>query len=217
MAQYFCPSSPGHRRAVLAVAGLLLWLACAAQGLGQMRYTVQAGDRLRIEVLEDESLNRELLVLPDGTISFPYLGALGVAGQTTDAIAKAITRGIAPQFAIRPTVNVSVRGLGRRAPAQPAAGHRIDVFLTGEIAKAGKVEVAPGTTLLQVLAQAGGVTGFAARRRIELHRHDPRTGTDRIYVFSLTGRPARGRGAVALGTEVQAGDVILVPTRRLFE
>jgi polysaccharide export outer membrane protein len=200
----------------LAAVAVFVSLASLTPARAEGSYKVHAGDRLKIEVLEDESLSRNVLVLPDGTISFPYIGALRVAGMTTDRIASVITRGIKPQFSIRPTVNVSVGGLGRHSTAGAGSG-RINVYLTGEIAKAGKIEVRRGTTLLQVLAEAGGVTKFAADRRIELHRHDSATGTDKVYYFSMTGRPSRRHHDIPLSTELRPGDVILVPTKHLFE
>ena len=82
----------------------------------------------------------------------------------------------------------------------------------GEVAKPGGMDVLPGTTLLQALAEAGGFTKFGASKRIELRRTDPSSHTERVYLFNY-----RGSGGISGSTVLQAGDVIVVPERRLFE
>lgn len=93
-------------------------------------------------------------------------------------------------------------------------GRSIDVYVMGEIARPGKVEVEPGTTILQFLAEVGGVTRSAAASRIELHRTVAKQG-DLIYLFSADGR---GQGPrISSATPLAAGDVVVVPTRALLE
>ena len=48
----------------------------ATGAFAQSGYQIRTGDTLQIEVLEDPSLNRSVLVLPDGTISFPFAGSV---------------------------------------------------------------------------------------------------------------------------------------------
>ena len=73
---------------------------------------------------------------------------------------------------------VSVRQL-RQAPARgngvPAAPATITVFFMGEVATPGARELPVGTTFLQGLSMSGGLTNFAADRRIQLRRTDPHT------------------------------------------
>src|SRR5690606_17783767 len=45
-------------------------------------YRLNAGDVLRISVWREEGLERELLVQPDGTISFPLVGQIAAVGRT---------------------------------------------------------------------------------------------------------------------------------------
>jgi polysaccharide biosynthesis/export protein len=180
----------------------------------QSHYSIRAGDVLQIEVLEDSSLTRSALVLPDGTINFPYVGTLRVAGHTVDQVRKALTTGIAPNFAATPTVYVSIGSLGTRVNTNTAAtgGKLMTVYAMGEVAKTGPLEVPAGTTLLQMLAQSGGFTKFAATKRVELHRIDPQTGAETVTKFDM-----RNGAGSAGATRLQPGDVIVVPQRRLFE
>lgn len=181
----------------------------------QSAYRIKPGDVLAVEVIEDSSLNRQALVLPDGQISFPLAGTVPVAGKTLPEAASAISAALAPNFAASPNVFVSVASLraptasGRRAPAT------IEVCGIGELNTPGCVEVKQGTRLLQYLAAAGGFTKFAATKRVQLRRRDPQSGAEHVYPFNYH---AVTRGAKISGDyTLRDGDVIVVPERRLFE
>lgn len=189
----------------------------AAAALAQSDYRINPGDVLSVEVLEDNSLNREVLVLPDGRFSFPFAGTVQAGGRTTSEIAAAIAGGIAPNFASPPNVFVTVRQL---RPVVAATGGvappvTIGIYFLGEVAKPGLVEVKPGTTLLQALAQGGGFTTFAATKRLQLRRTDPATGQPILRQINY--RALSDGAALAQDIVLADGDVILVPERRLFE
>jgi polysaccharide export outer membrane protein len=192
----------------------LIALLAASVASAQTDYRIGAGDTVRIEVLEDPSLNRDVLVLPDGSLSFPLAGAVRAGGQTTTQLESALSSALAPNFAANPTVSVSVAGLAPRASV--ATARTIDVFIMGEVGNGGGLlQVEPGTTVLQALALSGGFSPFAATKRIQLRRTDPQTGQQSVYNINYR---AIEQGASNIGNSVLAdGDVILVPERRLFE
>jgi len=195
---------------VLAVISILF----AAAAVAQSGYQIQPGDTLQIEVLEDPSLNRSVLVLPDGSISFPYAGSVQASGRSAGQVGSAITAGIASNFASSPNVFVNVQQLRQRA-ATGTGTAGIDVFMMGEIASPGGKKLSRGTTLIQALAETGGFTKFAATKRILLRRIDKRTGKQSV---SRINYKAIADGA-AVGNDIvlRDGDVIIVPERRLFE
>lgn len=193
--------------AVSTLSGYLAAGAAQAQD-----YRIRSGDVLRIEVLEDSSLNREALVLPDGGISFPLAGTLHVAGRTLDQARAALTSALEPNFAVEPSVFVTVARL--REPGVPADPPTIRVYALGEVATPGLREVVPGTTLLQFLSQSGGLSRFAATRRIQLRRVDA-SGQEHVYAIDY--RAIERGQALSNPIVLREGDVILVPERRLFE
>lgn len=199
-----------HRRSIGLILALLAALS-ASVAAAQSRYAISRGDVLQVEVLEDSSLNRSVLVLPDGTISFPFVGSIPAAGRSIEQVRAALTAGIASNFAAPPNVYVSVGQLAERPARTQAEEPVIDIFTMGEIAKPGRFELPPGTTLLQALASAGGFTKFAAVKRVELRRTDPNSGTEQVYLFNYRG------GGIPGSTVLREGDVIVVPERRLFE
>ncbi len=201
----------------LLVAGLLL-LASVFAAEAQGNFRVGPGDTLQIEVLEDPSLNRSVLVLPDGTISFPFVGSVAASGLSLTDIDNSLTVGLSSQFAAPPNVVVSVGAVAERPEpvfTGPIAKRTIDVYVTGEINNSARFEVKPGTTILQIIAEAGGLTPFAAATRIELHRTDYKSGYAEVYLFSYTGK---GEGyRISPATKLAPGDVVVVPARKLFE
>ena len=94
------------KRILLAFLLVLPGIAPAfAQSAG---YRIQPGDELAITVLEDDTLNRQLLVLPDGTISVPLAGTVRAGGRSVESVEAAIADQLASNFAVRPSVFVSV-------------------------------------------------------------------------------------------------------------
>lgn len=179
-------------------------------------YQVKPGDKLRIEVFEDSSLNREVLVLPDGTISVPLAGTLPASGRSVDQISASVSQRLAPNYAVAPTVHVSIAALSAPKVSSRILNPDIDIFVLGAVGDPGRKAVAPGITMLQFLAVAGGLNQFAADKRIELIRTDSKTGDVTTYLFNYR-LPQGGAGTISGSTELQAGDVVKVPQKRLFE
>lgn len=197
----------------LAVAGLAaLVLAGPAMAQG---YQIRPGDTLTIEVLEDPSLNRTVLVAPDGRISVPSAGTLRASGRTIETVQNELTQRLSGDFAATPNVFVGLQQLAeRRQSTAPAAPQTISVYVMGEANNPGRLDVAPGTTVLQAFAVMGGFTPFAATKRVQLRRTDPRTRVERVYTLNY---PLIESGRQSSSASLMDGDVIVVPQRRLFE
>lgn len=185
----------------------------ATGAVAQSGYQIRPGDTLSIEVLEDSSLNRSVLVLPDGTISFPFAGSVQAAGRTAAQVDASITAGISSNFASEPNVFVTVATLTEQPVGTGAA--LVHVYMMGEITTPGEKHLRRGTTVVQALAETGGFTSFAATKRIVLRRTDKRTGQQSVHKINYK---AIADGAAVGGDIVlRDGDVIIVPERRLFE
>jgi len=204
-----------HLIVTLLAACALVWTASVATA--QTGYRIQPGDVLSVEVLQDPSLNRDILVLPDGSISFPFAGALRASGLTTGQVQAQIAQGISSNFTVQPNVFVAVRTvtepvIGTGIPLPPVT---MDIYYLGEWNTPGVVELPPGTTLVQALSMGGGFSNFAATNRIQLRRVDRHTGHTSVVTVDYR---AIARGATLSHDPVlHEGDVILAPERRLFE
>ena len=102
------------------IAALVTWLALlsftvAATAQVGVRapattpYRINAGDELEVMVWGDQRLQRDVLVLPDGTFAFPLVGQVVAAGRLPSEIERVITTGLQPQYkGPVPQVTVSV-------------------------------------------------------------------------------------------------------------
>jgi polysaccharide export outer membrane protein len=205
---------PRLRAILLLLASLLPASAALAQG----SYVIGAGDVLQVEVLEDESLSRPVLVAPSGEITLPLAGSISAAGRSLTAVQQDLRDRLSPNFAAPPTVFVGLSRQAFEGPAAPGAAEAavlLDIFTLGEVGNRGLLRVEPGTTILQAFSLMGGFTPFAATDRIQLRRIDPVTQVERIYTLRydaiVSGRSPNGRAQLA------DGDVFVVPTRKLFE
>lgn len=192
------------------LVGLFTLLFLATPGFAQ-NYFLAPGDVLSVEVLEDASLNRNTLVLPDGTITFPFVGTLRAEGKTVSQIESALKKALAPNFATSPTVFVSINSLNPTA----ATGKTVTIYVVGQVNNPGPIAISSGLNFLQALASVGGFTPFAATKRVQLRRVNPANGQEVVYKYNLK---AVGNGAPMTGnTIMREGDIIFVPERRLFE
>ncbi|MFK7751028.1 MAG: polysaccharide biosynthesis/export family protein [Sedimentitalea sp.] len=193
----------------IVIAPLTAW--------AQETYQIKPGDVVRIEVLEDSSINRESLVLPDGRVSVPLVGTVQVGGRSVDQVRADVIEKLRPNFASDPTVFVSLSQLSepREAKRKRSTGtSRVTVYVLGEVGAPGGLEIKRNTTVLQALALVGGFSKFAATKRMQLRRADA-SGVEKIYSVNYQDILA---GKSNIGTTVlREGDVIVVPQRRLFE
>ena len=206
-------------RHIVSLLAVILAAFVLGTGQGEAQsggnYLINPGDRLQIEVIEDPDLNRSVLVTPDGQISFPFAGAVPAAGRTVGQVGRALSTAMSNDFAAPPTVYASVAGLAPEDEMIASEEPTVDIYILGEVASPGPKAAPPGVTVLQALSLAGGVTRFAATKRVQLRRRDPVTGREYVYPINYKAitEGARLEGNVTLGE----GDVILVPERRLFE
>ena len=200
--------------AIRAFIALLAMLVTFGTASAQGNYTIKPGDTLRVEILEDANLNRQVLVLPDGNVSFPMAGSVRAGGMTTEQLERTIASRVSSNFAVPPTVYVSVASTAPVEPRTQTAVAPKMVYLVGEVNDPGPKEIEPGTTFLQLLSQSGGFTKFAATKRLQLRRTDA-SGRQRLYKINYK---AISQGAeMTRDLTLYPGDVILVPERRLFE
>lgn len=194
------------------IGALVLCATFLADTASAQSYRIRAGDTLRIEVLEDPSLNRSVLVAPDGRVTMPLAGSIQAGGQTIATVQRTLITQLGPNFATAPNVYVALesRPVRNRFGSSSSASSTgsVDVFVVGEAAKPGKLELEPGTTVLQAFGLMGGFTKFAATKRIQLHSG----GSIQVLNYK-----AIEQGSAGGATVLSEGDVLVIPQRRLFE
>ena len=184
----------GHIKALFF--GCILLLSNQAFALASDVYRLNPGDKLEITVWQEESLKQEVVVLPDGTISFPLVGHVAAAGKTTGELVKLLQERLNKFI---PDSEINVRLLS-------AEGNL--VYVTGEVKNPGKFEVKGPTDVVQALSMAGGLTAFAKKNNIIILRREA-DGKSKSLPFEY-GDVEDGEN-IESNILLQSGDTILVP------
>jgi len=164
-------------------------------------YVLNPGDVMQVTVWKEDGLDREVLVLPDGTFSFPLIGTVTANGRTAADVQKEITTRIS-KFIPDASVTVAVKA---------ALGNVIDVI--GQVNKPGELVVGHQTTVMQALSMAGGLTPYASESRIRILRHSP-DGKETSIRFPYD--DVAGGDALDKDIVLHAGDVVVVPNASIF-
>lgn len=158
-------------------------------------YLLGAEDVIHISVWKDEQLTKEVVVRPDGSISFPLVGDVPAAGRTVEDVQVDIVKRLT-KFIPNPQVSVAVTKV---------LSYRI--YVLGRVNKAGEYMVGHTTDVLQALSLAGGLTPFAAENDIRVMRRV--NGEQQVFPFRY-GEAKKGRD-LEHNIVLQRGDVVMVP------
>ncbi len=153
------------------------------------------GDVIEISVWKDQDLTRQIIVQPDGFISFPLIGEIKAAGQTVSQIRQEITKRLS-DYMSNPIVTVT-----------PVKIESYKIYVIGKVNKPGMFVVLPRVTVLQALSMAGGTNPFADLSDIVIIRHTASGETKIDFDYNDI---ASGKN-LEQNIELQSGDVVLVP------
>ena len=201
-----------HRRMLLArLVGMGLLLCALPEGCGwlspsqtetvdsksfpEAAYLLGPEDMVKISVWRDEQLTQEVVVRPDGMISFPLVGDVPAAGRTVEEVRLELVKRLG-KFVPNPHVSVLATKL-----------HSYKIYVTGRVNKPGEFLVGHYTDVLQALSLAGGLTPFAAENDIKVMRREK--GEQRVFRFRY-GDVRNGKG-LEQNILLQRGDVVVVP------
>jgi len=193
--------------AFLLVATLALPLPLAAQDPNEADaaaattdYQISAGDVLQVTVWKEEGLDREVLVLPDGTISFPLIGSLNVQGLSPAKVQSMVKSKLSRMV---PNASVTVM-------IKAALGHTVSVI--GQVTKPGEFVMNRPTTVMEALSQAGGLTPYASEGHIRVLRHEGGKETAIQFPYDDVSSGKNLDKDIVL----KPGDIVVVPTAGLL-
>lgn len=184
-------------RILLRLIPFLLFtnLALAVEDVA-LQYRLLPGDRVAISVWGEDTLNlKDIMVLPDGTISFPLAGNFQVVGYTTLQVEAFITEKLKEYLPV-PKVTVVVTGVeGNRA------------YVVGKVLKPGPILLNSPTTVLQAIAIAGALDRFADEDNIKVIRHT----MEGQQVFKLSYDDLVKGKNLESNILLKPGDTVIVP------
>ena len=114
-----------------------------------LEYTIGEEDVLYISVWQEEDLSQEVIVRPDGKISFSLAGDVPAAGLTFTQLKEELTKRL-KDYVKYPVISVSLKKLGGKK-----------VIVLGEVGSAGVYSVTGKCTVLEAIGRAGGFTPHA--------------------------------------------------------
>jgi polysaccharide export outer membrane protein len=122
-------------------------------------YRIGVDDSLFISVWKEPDLSSQVTVRMDGVITLPLINDIPVVGLTPKELQDLLTEKLKP-FVNEPQVTVVVREIRSRK-----------VFVVGQVGKPGSYQLSGNMTLLELLAQAGGLGQFAKSESIYILRN----------------------------------------------
>ena len=200
------PAAAGNRRAAPPAEG-----GSEAGGLrenevfkiidGSPEYKIGAGDNLEVTFWEGNTATRqEILVRPDGRISFGLVENLMVSGLTASELDELLTSKL-EQYFKRPRVDVLVKQHNSKS-----------VRLLGAIQSTGVAGRGPGeyklhgkTTVLEIITLAGGPTSDADLKSVRIRRKDGETVSLNLYKTII-------QGDLSQDMVLNSGDLVYLPT-----
>jgi len=173
----------------------LITLLCANTAIASDKYLLNAGDVLDISVWNEETLQKTVVVLPDGTISFPLAGGLVAEGKSVTELEVAIRKSLI-EFIADPLVTVIVASV---------TGNTVHIL--GKVNTPGSFVMAQRLSVMQALSLAGGLSPYAEENNIIVLRQQ---GLKEV-VISVRYADIKGGHNVSSNVKLQSGDVIIIP------
>jgi len=158
-------------------------------------YVVGPEDVLGIVFWRERDMSADVVVRPDGRISLPLLNDVDVDGLTPDQVRERVTE-LAKKFIEDPNATVVVKQINSRK-----------VYITGNVERPGTFPLLRATSVLQLIALAGGLKEFANANEIVLVR----TEGDKQQSFTFNYDQLKNRKNLSQNIQLKPGDTIIVP------
>jgi len=174
---------------------LILTVSYSGASAADNFYLIGPGDVLEISVWNEPDLTKKLVVPPDGVISFPLINPIKVNNLTITALKKVVTQRLS-EYVPDATVTVLLIGI-----------NSLKAYVIGKVKNPGEYPISLETSVLQILAKAGGLTPFASDGNIKILRKKNNKVTNIPFDY---GEVEKGKN-LEQNIILKVGDVVLVP------
>jgi polysaccharide export outer membrane protein len=158
-------------------------------------YQLKPGDVLDVSVWKEADLQKEVLIRPDGSFTFPLAGEVDARGKSVENVRSILVERL-QKYVPSPVVTVAVKAIG---------GNRI--YVLGKVMHAGDFPLNSSLDVMQAISLAGGTTPYAAVNDIVILRRQ--NGRQHAFSFHYSD-VARGRD-LAQNIQLEGGDTVVVP------
>ena len=158
-------------------------------------YQLRQGDTILISVWREDTLQRQVVVLPDGSVTFPLIGRVEVAGLSTTEVENKIIKKLKEYFP-EPIVTVVIVGIdGNRA------------YITGKVIRPGPLILSGPISVLQAISLVGGLDRFADESGIKVIR----SISNEQKIMPVNYKEIISGKNMSTNVLLKAGDTIVVP------
>ncbi len=157
------------------------------------------GDRISIDVWRHNDLDLEVTIAPDGTITYPLVGAVTVTGMTYPDLVEVLTVAIS-EYYDNPQVAVNIVELQSQK-----------VIVLGEVTNPAVLQLNNEMSILEALTLSGGINQSSRTDNVLLIRG----GLEAPELYSVNVKAIYTEGALDQVVYLQQGDVVVVPTRTI--
>jgi polysaccharide export outer membrane protein len=179
----------------IIVASILCSILLTQAPGAAIEYNIGPGDVIEISVWRDESLNRQVVVPPDGIISFPLIGDIDTQGMTVADVRNTITQRLS-EYVQDAVVTVMILEI-----------NSMNVYVIGKVKSPGAFTIFADTNVMQVLSKAGGLNPFASEKEIHILRQE---NDDTVKIPFNYKEVLKGKN-LEQNIVLQRGDVVVVP------
>jgi polysaccharide export outer membrane protein len=158
-------------------------------------YVIGPEDVLSVVFWREKDLSTETAVRPDGMITVPLLNDVHTAGLTPDQLRERLQTAAA-KFVADPTVTVVVKAINSRK-----------VFITGMVSKPGQYPLAGPTSVMQLIAMAGGLHEYADSKKILIMRTEGGEQVAKPFNY----QDVLNRKNLKQNIELLPGDTVIIP------
>jgi len=158
-------------------------------------------DLIQIKVYQQPDLTQEIRIDDDGTVTLPLIGQVRAAGMTVEAFARDLVVRY-KEYLLNPEITVFVKEYNKR---------EMEISVLGEVGRSGFFRFVEKSTLLDVLAQVGGLKPEGGDRVIILRpRKAGENGEPETFIFNAQ-ELYTPSGVKNLNIELLGGDTVMVP------
>ncbi len=155
-------------------------------------YMIGPGDNIKVQLYGKKSDSFTLTVSRDGTVQFPELGPITLAGLTFMEMKRILTERVEKQM-IGQQINITMGEL-----------RSIQIFILGDAYRPGSYTVSSLSSMTNALFVSGGVRKIGSLRNIQLKRQGEVVTTLDLYDLLL-------KGDTTNDVRLLPGDVIFIP------
>jgi len=165
---------------------------------GKGDYVLQPQDLLKVQIFQEEELNREVRISQESSVNLPLIGTVELKGKTARQAEELIRKLYDRDFLVNPQVNLTVLEYAKRYVNVLGAVNKPDVVLFPQ---------EESLTLIEAVTRAGGFARIADKKHVTLKR----TNADGTTATSIINAEDLMKGRTDDTWPLQPGDVISVP------